>query len=767
MRKKRRNSLSSAALGLAAGLLIGLLVLQQRQPTNVSAGLSGDAPSTLHYYAGGSSSSSSSNEANKGPPDMDARDRELLYVGVMTAEKYLASRAKAVLETWGSDVPGRIGFYSSETSKVPSECPALPLIALPRVDDSYPPQKKSFLMLQHMWQKYGNRYEWFLRADDDLYVRTDRLERLLRSVDSRRALYVGQAGRGNSEEFGLLSLEYDENFCMGGPGVLISRETLARLVPHIKYCLANLYTTHEDVELGRCVRKFAGISCTWSYEMQSILYHNSSGSLAFTGRLKSREVHRAISLHPVKSPPHMYRLHNYMRGLKIQDLQQKKVDLRRDIEKMQTSLAADSTNRKTELATRKKAERKETGHWDFISRSEYSLSDANPRRRLHSDLREGLEDLTREVMASINACSRQRGRFVEERQALYGYRRRTGKGVDTVLDLLLIYKKYRGRKVTLPVRRHLYLHQTFTEMEWRDVPTSELDHEVVHFLVPVAGRLEAMIRFLNNYERVCLRDPRQADLTVLIVILYPSGEADLQRAMLEQLIEEYGQERVRVVPGKDGFSRARALDQAAKLLGPQDLMFFIDVDISFDSESLERIRRNTLRGQRMYYPVVFSQYDPSVVGAGNETSSLSSIRHTDFNDRLGFWRVFGFGIAAMYRQDYEAVGGFDLSIEGWGKEDVDLFDRTVKSDMEIFRGADSGLVHIYHGVSCDKALKLHQLSMCKGTRADTYASTAQLAEIIYRNPVYLDFAKARRDEAQARANANASVASAAIAPAAA
>jgi hypothetical protein len=100
--------------------------------------------------------------------------------------------------------------------------------------------------------------------------------------------------------------------------------------------------------------------------------------------------------------------------------------------------------------------------WDFVSRSEYSLADANPRRRIHSDLREGLEDVTREVMASINACSRQRGRLVEERQALYGYRRRTAAGVDTVLDLLLIYKKYRGRKLTLPVRRHLYLHQHFT-----------------------------------------------------------------------------------------------------------------------------------------------------------------------------------------------------------------------------------------------------------------------------------------------------------------
>lgn len=194
----------------------------------------------------------------------------------MTARKYLGTRAKAVYESWGSEVPGQIGFYSSEGSRAPEERPDLPLLALPRVDDSYPPQKKSFLMLQHMWTAYGERFEWFLRADDDLYVRMDRLEKLLRSVDSRKPEYIGQAGRGNSEEFGLLSLEYDENFCMGGPGVIFSRETLRRIVPHIKYCLANLYTTHEDVELGRCVRKFAGISCTWSYEVISAIFINDN-----------------------------------------------------------------------------------------------------------------------------------------------------------------------------------------------------------------------------------------------------------------------------------------------------------------------------------------------------------------------------------------------------------------------------------------------------------------------------------------------------------
>lgn len=47
--------------------------------------------------------------------------------------------------------------------------------------------------------------------------------------------------------------------------------------------------------------------------MQVIFYHNNSGRTAFTGDLKQKEVHRAITLHPVKQPQYMYKLHNYVK----------------------------------------------------------------------------------------------------------------------------------------------------------------------------------------------------------------------------------------------------------------------------------------------------------------------------------------------------------------------------------------------------------------------------------------------------------------------
>lgn len=66
-------------------------------------------------------------------------------------------------------------------------------------------------------------------------------------------------------------------------------------------------------------------------------------------------------------------------------------------------------------------------------------------------------------MELINQYSKQRGRVIDFREILYGYWRLDPlHGVDLILDLLLMYKKYRGQKMSVQVRRHAYLQQTFT-----------------------------------------------------------------------------------------------------------------------------------------------------------------------------------------------------------------------------------------------------------------------------------------------------------------
>ncbi|MEQ2191032.1 Chondroitin sulfate synthase 1 [Xenoophorus captivus] len=275
MAGRSRRAWFSVLLGLVVGFtLASRLILpkatelkragQKRKANPAACGLNGG----LRKEHGGALWAP---QANGSPTTEkpDSSSKHFLFVGVMTAQKYLNSRALAAHRTWAQTIPGRVEFFSSEGSD--TSIP-IPIVALKNVDDSYPPQKKSFMMLKYMHDHYLDKYEWFMRADDDVYIKSEKLESFLRSLNSSEAIFLGQTGMGARDELGKLALEPGENFCMGGPGVIMSREVLRRMVPHIRQCLQEMYTTHEDVEVGRCVRRFAKVQCVWSYEVGILVF---------------------------------------------------------------------------------------------------------------------------------------------------------------------------------------------------------------------------------------------------------------------------------------------------------------------------------------------------------------------------------------------------------------------------------------------------------------------------------------------------------------
>ena len=48
-----------------------------------------------------------------------------------------------------------------------------------------------------MHDHYVDEYDWFMRADDDVYIRTEKLERFFSTLNSSDDLFIGQAGIGN------------------------------------------------------------------------------------------------------------------------------------------------------------------------------------------------------------------------------------------------------------------------------------------------------------------------------------------------------------------------------------------------------------------------------------------------------------------------------------------------------------------------------------------------------------------------------------------
>ena len=199
--------------------------------------------------------------------------RQPLFIGVVTSKQLLLTRGKAINSTWGSYLGKGLKFFSSEGTLSHN----LPVVSLPGTDDTYPPQKKVYRMLKYMYDHFINKFNWFMRADDDLYVRVAPLVQFLNTLDPSTDLYIGQPGIGKAEDWDRIRLYPNEHYCMGGPGVVLSRSLLIKLAPHLDECLNNVVVSwNEDLEVGRCIMRRLGVQCTWSYEVCtcSLCIHN-------------------------------------------------------------------------------------------------------------------------------------------------------------------------------------------------------------------------------------------------------------------------------------------------------------------------------------------------------------------------------------------------------------------------------------------------------------------------------------------------------------
>lgn len=293
------------------------------------------------------------------------------------------------------------------------------------------------------------------------------------------------------------------------------------------------------------------------------------------------------------------------------------------------------------------------------------------------------------------------------------------------------------------------------------------------FVLSLAGRYQTFQRFLRNYETVCLAQPH-TNTELLLVLFREEANNDLMPYYheLNQMQNKYPSNRINHITLNGNFSRGIALNEAAHSAHIRDdqIIFFIDVDIVFTQQSLDRIRMNTIKQKQVYLPIVFSEYNPN----------REHISRTEFGPEAGYFRQFGFGICAIYKMDilHPDIDGFNTDITGWGLEDVKFLERIIKLNhrpsailantvdaagmqplpniavdampsegsnnrntamLAIFRAPDPSLVHVYHDIYCDKSLNEAQYIMCLGTKANTLGSYKYIESLFVSNRTIIDY----------------------------
>ena len=473
--------------------------------------------------------------------------------------------------------------------------------------------------------------------------------------------------------------------------------------------------------------------------MQALFYHNQSKSQAFHGNLDTKSVRKAITLHPVKQPAYMYRLHSHFMSTKVNDLQHQAVKLQRTLKNMDKFLNSNISTLPTEVKTSLQNP-KDFHHqvssnyvelWDmFTAQKFYSdITLQPPETGMRDPLKDGLNHVLGQTMGLINEEARKvLHRSLEFKKLNHGYIRiHPLYGAQYIMDMLMKYHRHIGhnrRRMDVHVRHHAFLQQPFGNLIYRAEPHSSKT-QTVHFILPLTGRLETFRRFMNTFEEVCLK---KGESVKLLVVYFPSvSPPDQHKIVLHEYQVKYPGSDLLWIDAMGDFSRGFALSLGANQFDRKALLFFCDVDLVFDAEFLHRCRANTALGQQVYYPMVFSQFDLNITYANRVKPSSYFV----FNKDAGFWRAYAFGIVCAYNNDLKAVGGFDTTIQGWGLEDVDLYEKFIKHDeIRVFRGADPGLVHVYHPVICDPELVDRQYTMCQGSKSSGFASQLSMVKAL-------------------------------------
>ncbi|XP_010019205.1 PREDICTED: chondroitin sulfate N-acetylgalactosaminyltransferase 1 [Nestor notabilis] len=255
---------------------------------------------------------------------------------------------------------------------------------------------------------------------------------------------------------------------------------------------------------------------------------------------------------------------------------------------------------------------------------------------------------------------------------------------------------------------------------------------LINVIVPLAKRASKFWQFMQNFRWVPIAQYGRIHLTV---VYFGKEQMNEVKSILENTSKSANFKNFTFIQLNEEFSRGKGLDVGARFWkGNNVVLFFCDVDIYFTAEFLNSCRLNTQPGKKVFYPVLFSQYNPSII-YGHHDSIPSLKQQLVIKKDTGFWRDFGFGMTCQYRSDFINIGGFDLDIKGWGGEDVHLYRKYIHSNLMVIRTPVRGLFHLWHEKQCLDELTPEQYKMCMQSKAMNEASHGQLGMLVFKQEI--------------------------------
>ncbi len=177
----------------------------------------------------------------------------------LTCDKYIPTRVKAIMATWGSFYPDNVIFLGDSEVK-DSVSGVVRQLDCMNPKDTHPELTENryedapHKLFNALRKLQDSRFDWLFFCDDDTYVKVHLLDDYVSDLERR-----GDVDQVYSMDMlACYEADRDLSYPSGGAGWLVKRETLLKIVPHLDSVPYSSPDRWGDVMVGYAI-KSAGL----------------------------------------------------------------------------------------------------------------------------------------------------------------------------------------------------------------------------------------------------------------------------------------------------------------------------------------------------------------------------------------------------------------------------------------------------------------------------------------------------------------------------
>ena len=163
-----------------------------------------------------------------------------------TPEKW-NTRARAIRNTWGQRCYKAVYFYSKGPKELRND--GVQTQALNVTEGRGYLTDKTRAALKWSVEHFRHEVDWYLKADDDVYILMENLETYVANFNTTSPHYIGKSNSPRTHK---------QEYASGGAGYVLNLEAAEILLkgPELKPILCTASGSLEDLDIGACLRAF-------------------------------------------------------------------------------------------------------------------------------------------------------------------------------------------------------------------------------------------------------------------------------------------------------------------------------------------------------------------------------------------------------------------------------------------------------------------------------------------------------------------------------